>query len=178
MSRTANLFLLLLLGGMLPSVVLAEPNMGYGNVDLQGSILNTPCTIDTDSRDQSIDMGTVPVGEITRNGRSIAKPFSIRLVNCVLRRTDPALPNWQYFDVTFDGKRDGDFIGIDGEAEGIALQVSDELGNIAQPGVPLPSVMLTSSEKTLNYSLYLVPNYQKFKSGKYRTTVRFKMDYY
>lgn len=178
MSRTANIFLLLLLGGMLSSAALAYPDMGHGDVALQGSILNAACTIDINSRDQSIDMGIIPVGEIVRNGRSVAKPFSIRLTNCVLHRTDSALPNWQYFEVTFDGNRDGELIGVDGEAEGIALQVSDELGNIAQPGVPLPSVMLTSSEKTLNYSLYLVPNYQKFKSGKYRTTVRFKMDYY
>lgn len=178
MSRTTNLILLLLLGGMLPSAVLAYSDAGFGSVDLQGSILNAACAIDTDSRDQSIDMGIIPIGEITRNGRSVAKPFSIRLINCVLHRSDPALPNWQYFEVTFDGKRDGELIGVEGEAEGIALQVSDELGNIAQPGVPLPSVMLTSGEKTLNYSLYLVPNYQKFRSGKYRTTVRFKMDYY
>ncbi|MGM0513125.1 hypothetical protein BFS14_22035 [Serratia fonticola] len=178
MSRTANLFLLLLLGGILPSKVLARIGLERGNVDLQGSILNAPCTIDTDSRDQSIDMGVIPVGEINRNGRSAARPFSIRLINCILQHTDPMNHKWQYFNVTFDGKRDGNFIGIEGEAEGIALQVSDELGNIAQPGVPLPSVMLASGEKTLNYSLYLVPNYQKLKGGKYRTTVRFKMDYY
>lgn len=178
MSRTENLFLLLLLGGILPPAALAQTNMGGGIVDMQGSILNAPCTIDTDSRDQSIDMGIIPIGEIARNGRSVARPFSIRLINCVMHRYESALPNWQYFEVTFDGRRDGELIGVEGEAEGIALQVSDELGNIAQPGVPLPSVILTSGEKTLNYSLYLVPNYQKFRSGKYRTTVRFKMDYY
>ena len=178
MSRAANLFLLLPLSGMLPAAALADFSTGFGSVDLQGSILETPCTIDTDSRDQSIDMGTISIGEIARSGRSVAKPFSIRLINCHLHRIDAALSDWQYFEVTFDGKRDGDFIGIEGDAEGIALQVNDELGNVAQPGIPLPSVILTSGEKTLNYSLYLVPNYQKFRSGKYRTTVRFKMDYY
>ncbi|MFV8979241.1 fimbrial protein [Serratia fonticola] len=178
MSRAKYLLLLLLLGGLLPSAASAYINVDFGYVDLQGNILHAPCTIDTNSRDQSIDMGITPIGEIARNGRGVSKPFSIRLINCVMHRTESALSHGQYFEITFDGKRDGEFIGIEGEAEGIALQVSDELGNIAQPGVPLPSVMLASSEKTLNYSLHLVPNYQRFKSGEYRTTVRFKMDYY
>jgi len=178
MIRTTNVFLFLLFGGISSSTALAHSYTDFGDVDIQGSIISAACTIDIDSRDQSIDMGTIPIGEITRNGRSVAKPFSIRLTNCVLRTADAGLSNGQYFKVTFDGRRDGELIGIDGEVKGIALQVSDDLGNVARPGIPLPSVMLTSNEKILNYSLYLVPNYQDFRSGEYRTTVRFKMDYY
>ncbi|ANS41621.1 MULTISPECIES: fimbrial protein [Serratia] len=151
---------------------------GWGRVNMQGSIIETACAIDTQSRDQTIDMDTAPVSQIARDGQGVSRPFSIRLVNCVLGRIDPRLPDWQRFQITFDGRADTGGFGVEGDAKGIALQISDTFGNIANPGKPLPSGEISPGDKILNYSIRLVGNDQQLKAGEYNSTLRFKMEYY
>lgn len=151
---------------------------GWGQVNMVGAIIEAACAIDTLSRDQTINMGTLPVSQIARDGRGGLQPFSIRLVNCVLARQNSALPNWRYFQITFDGSAQAGLFGVEGEAKGIALQLTDSLGNIAQPGTPLPLGDITAKDMLLNYSLRLVSNQQALRAGEYFSTVKFKMEYY
>lgn len=149
---------------------------GWGRVNMQGSIIDTACAIALDSREQSIDMGVVPVADIIRDGHGRSKSFSIDLVDCVLER--PGKTEWKQFQVTFDGDREGDLFGISGGASGVGLQISDSLGNIASPGKVLPFVELISGSMQLNYSLKLVANNHTLKSGDYFSSIRFKVDYF
>lgn len=167
-----------LLSALLCATATAQTLMGKGEVTMEGSIIATACAIEMNSRDQVIEMATVPVSKIARDGRGIAKPFTIHLINCILHRTDPALPDWQTFRATFDGTPDGQLLGVEGDARGVGLQIKDHQGNIALPGVPLPAAELSSGNKALQYTMNLVPNQQVLRAGEYRSTVRFKMDYY
>ncbi|VFS14982.1 fimbrial anchor (mannose-resistance fimbriae), MrfB protein [Enterobacter cancerogenus] len=150
---------------------------GEGRVSMQGSIIETPCAIDTQSRDQSIDMGTTPVGVIARDGQGAARPFSIQLINCSLPR-GMQLPDWQSFQITFDGERRGGFFGVHGSAQGVALELVDANGNIAHPGEPLPTGALADGDLRLNYSLRLVGDRDVLQAGQFTSTLRFRMDYY
>lgn len=143
-----------------------------------GAIIETACAIDTLSRDQTINMGILPVSQIARDGQGLIQPFSIRLVNCVLTRQDTSLPDWHHFKITFDGSSDVGLFGIEGEAKGVALQLTDSQGNIVTPGAPLPGSIIHAKEMLLHYSLRLVSNHQLLRAGEYTSTVRFKMDYY
>lgn len=167
-----------LFGALLCTSATAATLMGKGRVTMEGSIIATACAIEMNSRDQVIEMATIPVSKIARDGRGIAKPFSIHLINCILHRVDPTLPDWQAFRVTFDGTPDGQLLGVEGDARGVGLQIKDHQGNIALPGVPLPAAELTAGDKVLQYTMNLVPNQQVLRAGEYRSTVRFKMDYY
>lgn len=151
---------------------------GWGRVNMQGAVIETACAIDTDSRDQTIDMSVLPLSQIIRDGQGLTRPFSIRLVNCVLDRVGENLPQWQRFQVTFDGRVDNGLFGIDGQAQGVALQLADSFGNIITPGTPSPTFDITEGEPKVNYSLRLVSNQQVLRSGAYTSTIRFKMDYY
>lgn len=151
---------------------------GWGRVNMQGTVIETACAIDTNSRDQTIDMSVLPLSQIIRDGRGGSRPFSIRLVNCVLDRIDKTLPKWQRFQVTFDGRVDNGLFGVDGAARGVALQLADSYGNIVMPGAPTPSLDITEGDRELNYSLRLVSNKQVLRSGEYTSTIKFKMDYY
>lgn len=151
---------------------------GWGRVNMQGAVIETACAIDTDSRDQTIDMSVLPLGQIIRDGQGVARPFSIHLVNCVLDRVDENLPKWRRFQVTFDGRIDNGLFGIDGQARGVALQLADRNGNIVAPGNPTAFIDITEGNRELNYSLRLVSNRQILRSGEYTSTIRFKMDYY
>lgn len=151
---------------------------GWGRVNMEGAIIETPCAIDTDSRDQTIDMSVLPLSQIVRDGQGGVRDFRIRLVNCVLGRIDPSLPDWQRFQVTFDGRAEPGGFGVSGEARGVALQIADALGHVANPGEALPAVSITPGDKILHYSMRLVSNQQVLRAGEYYSTVRFKLDYY
>ncbi|WP_413507996.1 fimbrial protein [Serratia proteamaculans] len=151
---------------------------GWGRVNMQGAVIETACAIDINSRDQTIDMSVLPLSQIIRDGQGTSRPFTINLVNCVLARIDKRLPDWQRFQVTFDGREDNGLFSVEGEAQGVALQIADNAGNIASPGEPLPAVAMSEGARQLNYSLRLMGNKQALRAGDYTSTIRFKMDYY
>ncbi|CAI1010505.1 PAP fimbrial minor pilin protein precursor [Serratia fonticola] len=167
-----------LFSALLCATATGETLMGRGRVIMEGSIIATACAIEMNSRDQVIEMITIPLAKIAREGRGIAKPFAIRLINCTLQRVGTDLPDWQTFRVTFDGTPDGPLLGVEGDARGVGLQIKDQRGNIALPGVPLPTAELNPGDRLLHYTMNLVPNHQLLRAGEYRSTVRFKMDYY
>lgn len=156
----------------------AHSSQGWGRVNMQGAIIDTACAIAAGSRDQAIDMDTVPVADIIRDGRGVSRAFSIELINCVLSRTENNLINWRYFQVTFDGNADEELFGVDGEAKGVGLQIVDTKGNIARPGRPLPNGDISIGSMHLNYEMRLVSNKRPLRAGAYSSSVRFKIDYY
>ncbi|OCJ45507.1 pilin [Serratia sp. 14-2641] len=170
--------LFLLLNICVVSSVAASQMRGAGQVNMIGAIIETACAIDTLSSDQTINIGTLPVDQIARDGHGLRQPFSIRLVNCVLTRQNTSLSDWRHFQITFDGQVDAGLFGVEGSAKGVALQLADSQGNIAIPGAPLPVGEIAAKEMLLNYSLRLVRNHQLLRSGEYTSTVKFKMDYH
>lgn len=154
-------------------------DQGHGSVNMEGSIIDTPCAIDVASRDQTIDMSTLPVGQIIRDGHGPTRPFSIRLVDCALTPMLPNRPDWSHFRVTFDGPTAHDALfSVSGQARGVGLQIADNAGSIAVPGKPMPANDLQVGSMKLDYTLRLVGDHQTLRAGAYRTTIRFKLDYF
>ncbi|UJD79462.1 type 1 fimbrial protein [Serratia rubidaea] len=154
-------------------------NQGAGRVRMQGSIIDTPCAIDVDSRDQSVDMSVLPFGQIMHDGRGPSRPFSIRLVNCVLAHDNPNRPDWSTFRVTFDGpSSDGSLFALSGQGRGIGVLIADDAGNTALPGKQMPPGNLHADNMMLNYTIRLVADRKPLRAGEYRATIRFKLDYY
>ncbi|OKB66579.1 pilin [Serratia marcescens] len=154
-------------------------DQGHGRVNMEGSIIDTPCAIDVASRDQTIDMLTLPVGQIIRDGYGPTRPFSIRLVDCALTPMLPNRPDWSHFRVTFDGPTaHDDLFSVSGQARGVGLQIADIAGAIAVPGKPMPASALQVGSMRLDYTLRLVGDHQTLRAGAYRTTIRFKLDYF
>ncbi|KAA5931005.1 type 1 fimbrial protein [Pantoea sp. Bo_2] len=158
-------------------LIYAEAN-DETTVYVSGDILDTPCTIAPDSRMQVISMGRIRPAEIEHTGAGEAIPFTIRLIDCRLQRIDPHQPNWQRFAVSFDGQTDGDDFALAGTAQGMALQLADENGNIAHPGVPLPQAVLHNGEQVLHYTLRLVSNHQPLREGSYSSAIHFRLNYF
>ena len=152
--------------------------MDKGRINMQGAIIETACAIATESREQVIDMNTIPISQFSKNGMSRSIPFNIQLINCILERENNKLPGWSQFRITFDGKADDDMFGIDGSASGIALNITDAFGNRAIPGIPLPRHDIAPDSYRLNYTISLLRNKQPLKAGRYFSSVRFKMEYY
>lgn len=150
-------------------------DMGSGRVKMAGSIIDTACAIDINSIDQTLDMGVAPIGRIIRDGYSIKKSITINLIKCILDRDST---QWKYFSITFDGMNDEGLFTVEGDAKGIALRIIDSDGNVAKPGIPLPSEKLESGEMSLNYSIQIVSDHKALHAGEYNSIIKYKMDYY
>lgn len=173
-----GIFVMVLSGVIVFPAIASQTEQGSGYVAVEGSIIDSACAIDAGSRDQSIELMTIPVSQMIHDREGPVRPFSIRLINCTLTPLTPGKPNWQSFKITFDGPLDGDNFRLFGEAKGVSLKIIDTYGNHALPGKPLPARLIESGDMTLNYGMRLVNNSQRLESGHYQTTIRFKMDYY
>lgn len=157
------------------SIAVAADNL-HGKVTLSGSIYSPPCTIATESLDQSIDMGILPISVLKQWGQSPQRPFTIDLVNCRLVSVNGDA--WRAFSVTFEGPADKYGFTLFGHGAGASLRVNDENGNPVQPGSPLPTQAQPLNGRTLKYGLRVISNYSPYKPGNFQTTLRFKLDYY
>lgn len=161
-----------------PSTLASISWQGWGKVNMQGAIIDTACSISVNSRDQTIDMETVPVADIIRDGQGRRKAFSIELINCILERPSNNFSDWRQFQVTFDGDAEGNLFGVHGTASGIALKITDEDDNIARPGDPLRPKEISTGNMQLKFNIRLVANSHTLKSGDYFSVIRFKLDYF
>ncbi|MBJ2099152.1 type 1 fimbrial protein [Serratia ureilytica] len=151
---------------------------GWGRVNMQGAILYTACAISTGSREQIIDMGVLPVSEIRVSGKGAERDFSIDLINCSIKSNYQEHEKNNYFNVTFDGKSEGEAFRVHGDAKGVALQILDSQGNLARPGMMLPSEGIYKNDMKLNYAMRLVSTGKPVGAGAYFSAIRFKLDYY
>jgi len=149
-----------------------------GRVNMRGGITETACAIDIISLDQTIKMPVISASQIMNSGKGKNHPLTINLINCVLGRSDPKLPDWQRFEVIFDGSAEHGLFELDGQMKGIALQISDTKGNVMIPGTPLPSRTIMNGNRQLKYFVRLVANKKEPRLGSYASTLRFKMNYY
>ena len=177
--------IVMVLSGMIFAPIVSAQNQNSraqsqlkGTVTMGGSIIESPCAIDADSRDQSVNITTVPVSQIIHDRESPTSDFSIRLINCVLTPVTPGTPNWQTFNITFDGPTDGRNFDVFGHANGLSVKISDTAGKVAIPGRAMPDLPISAGNTTLHYKVRVVSNNKRLKPGNYQTTIRFKMDYY
>lgn len=160
------------------ALITASPAGALGSVKMNGSIIETACAIEVGSRDQTIDMGSLALTQIRRDGQGPTRPLVIQLVNCVLERQNPDKPTWQYFRVTFDGPNERGLFLVGGQAKGVGLQIqSDGNGEIAVPGQGMSAQPLIQGNQNLSYQLRLIADHSPLASGQYYSQLRFKLDY-
>lgn len=178
MVKMTRVAVMLLPCWLLPGLAGAQDLREYTHVTMDGRILDTPCSIEPDNRDQTISVGSTPVGGIARQGMGRTVPFHIYLTDCVLRRTDTRLPGWNKFAITFDGESDGDNFAVRGDARGIALQVADVNGHVARPGESLETGMLNESNPELHFTLRVVSNNKPLSKGTFWGIINFRLNYF
>ena len=153
----------------------ADAQDQHGKVWLAGEIVESACTIDLDSLDQTVDMGVIPLSTMRKFGESEPKHFSIDLIEC--RWGELSQNNFQGFDITFTGNTDNQYFLVSGEAEGVVLQLDDEFGIKIIPGQINVFQGDTSEEIRNNYSFKLISNGEPLKAGSYYSLVNFSISY-
>lgn len=153
-------------------------DQGHGRVQMNGQVLESACSLHTDDVWQEIVFAPVPARDMYYESAIPERVFSLRLVNCQLDREDGS--RWHSAAVTFDGEQDevnDALFALRGEAEGLALQLTDEGGRAATPGNALDAVTLREEDNQLFYHLRVVRNGQPLKEGEWSAALRFMVTY-
>ena len=96
---------------------------GNGVVRFTGSIIDAPCSIDPNSVDQTVELGSVSNVVLVDGGNSAPKPFEIRLEKC-------SLDTAKTVKTTFNGAAgEGGLLGITGDARGAGIALTDGNGD-------------------------------------------------
>ncbi|ELC6383284.1 type 1 fimbrial protein [Enterobacter hormaechei] len=177
--RKMNIYYLLVCIGLLLFHRHVSANTkDHTRVFLDGNILDTPCSIDPGSRDQTIRMGATPVSVIAQDGAGHMVPFTIQLKDCDLARVNRQLPDWQGVRVIFNGISDGQDFLVHGTAKGVALRIFDAKGHVAVPGIPLPSLPLIAGDQALSFRMQLVSDRKPIVKGEYHAIIQFGLSYF
>lgn len=165
----------LLLG--ISSVSMAS-EQGKGLVTMNGQIQESACSIHTDDIWQEIPFGVISYNDLDQVEKAIIKPFAVRLVNCSLERSHDGL--WQSVNITFSGETDvfrRDIFKVYGDAQGLGLRIHNQVGDVAQDGIPMPAVMLRNDNNELRYLLSLVRGGKSLSEGDWYGIIRFMVTY-
>ncbi|EKT61558.1 fimbrial protein [Providencia sneebia] len=158
--------------------IYASAIQGFGRVNMKGTIVETPCLIDTGSDDQSINLGVIPISYISQNGASQEKKFSIKLIDCQLVSSVNENIQWENFEVTFNGASKGNYYTVNGDARGVVLQIKDINDQTAVPGKSMDKIKISSGDMFLDYKIRLVADGSDVRAGDFHTIIIYKISYY
>lgn len=137
----------------------AVKDRGHGKVTFSGSIIDAPCSIAPESIDQTVELGAISNVALKDGGKSMPRPFQIKLENCDLTvdANDPSKNN-NKVSLTFTGsasEADSALLGITGTAKGAGIALTDGNGKNITLGTATDARLLQNGSNTLSFSAYL-----------------------
>lgn len=145
-------------------------------MSMGGIIVESACAIHPDSHQQTLALDDVSADRFIKHGSSELHPFTIKLFNCSLARKNGR--SWTAFQITFHGPQDGNNFALLGDSQGMAIEIQDERGIIARPGIAMPPHPVPEGSRELNYNLRLIGNSKLLRGGSHYTSLNYKLDYY
>lgn len=124
-------------------------DQGHGTVTFTGSIIESPCSINPESVDQTVELGSIATAALADSGTSTPRPFQIKLENCTLSTAAGVT-------TTFTGATGANgLLGMTGTAKGASIAITDGTGAVVKLGTPSVAQQLQDGNNTLSFSAYL-----------------------
>lgn len=133
-------------------------DQGHGKVTFKGEIIDAPCSISSDSIDQTVELGQIANSILAQGGSSTPKQFTIELEDCVLETgvNDKVSITFSGASAGFDSKLLG-VTGLTGAVGNVGIQITDTQGLPIDMGITTTQAhQLQDGSNTLQYSAYLV----------------------
>lgn len=127
---------------------------GSGTVTFSGAIVDAPCSIRSDTANQTVDLGQISNSALAANGQTGTprpQPFTIVLEHCdnTTLRTVQTTFTGPYSDY------DAESLALRGNASGASIVLHDGNDKKVKLGVPTDQQWLYSGINVLNLSAYL-----------------------
>lgn len=153
----------------------APVEQGHGTVSFTGSIIDSPCSIDPDTIDQTVDLGQVSNVVLEGKGTSMPKNFEIGLENCNIGTKSKGV------SVTFTGAEGGTsgMLGLSGTAKGASIAMADSSGKVLKLGDKTAAQALQNGNNKLLFSAYLQGDGASggIVPGDFKSVANFTLDY-
>ncbi|AIL61829.1 fimbrial protein [Pseudomonas alkylphenolica] len=149
-----------------------------GRVQLAGSIVDSACSIRVGNDNQTVAFKPTALNGLVSGDSSSQQSLSIHISDCISSSASSNSEPAQRFKLAFEGEAEGKYFGIQGGAQGIALQIKDEQGKLISPGMLLEHSSLSSDSLMLNYSLSLVGSGHALEAGDYHATIKLSIQHF
>lgn len=184
----------LISGAMSASVFAAAPsNQGHGKVTFKGEIIDAPCSISSDSIDQTVDLGQIANSVLANGGASTFTPFTIQLEDCVLTDAGTGDNNSvlnEKVSITFSGASAGfdktllGMVGLnagEGDINNVGIRLLDTHSKPINMGqATAQSVTLQVGDNTLEFGAFVQGadvTVDKIPLGKFEAVTNFTLAY-
>lgn len=162
------------LGGGL-SMAGVMPLMADTDVEFRGTLVSTPCQVDTVSEEQIVEFWPVVAKHFLSNEQSYPADFSVRLHECDLSLGTQVT-------VTFLGEKNSikpGLFALTGTAEGLALAITDSTGQPVLPGESQTPVALKGTDNDLTWQARLqsTNGYNSVSEGEFFAVITFQLEY-
>ncbi|WP_330986067.1 MULTISPECIES: fimbrial protein [Enterobacterales] len=182
-----KIFISTLIAGALFSagnrVALADMSLpDDGTVTLNVTVSATSCSVTNDTRDQSVDMGTITRGTLTAKGSESARvPFTIKLVDCPAAVTSVGFTTAGVTHGSADAD-DATLFAFDptssGKGAGIAIYDAATGGNQISPGAAATATYpVTSGAANIALSAAVRQSADVLVGGNFTSVVGFSIVY-
>ncbi|MGQ3664455.1 fimbrial protein [Citrobacter braakii] len=174
--KLTKLALVLGFGISMATGVATAADQGHGTVTFEGSIVDAPCSINSDSVDQTVQLGQVAASSLEDGGTSTPAKFSIKLGGCdVTTITDGV-------SITFTGNADATTadnlaFGAGSSAKGASIALADGEGKVIPLGTTSDPIALNGGDNTLNFQAYLVGGTASVTPGSFTSVTNFTLAY-
>ncbi|QSR71952.1 fimbrial protein [Aeromonas jandaei] len=153
------------------------PEQTRGTINFTGAIIDAPCSIASESVNQTVQMGQISSRVLELNKEGPLRPFEIHLEGCTLDTVNSAT-------VTFNGIADNTEktrLAVSGYAKGAAISlVSQHDGQEVVLGQPTNALTLVDGDNRLKFGAKVVSTLQtgaKAVAGEFSATTDFVMNY-
>lgn len=137
----------------------AHANQGQGTVTFKCSVIDSPCSIISETANETVDMGQILNLALKKAGKSTPRPFSMKLENCDVS----SLTN-KTVTATFTGtasKAQPTNLALVGQVSGAALVITNGDGASVSLGSPTQPTFVSNGNNTLSYAAYLQGDSEK-----------------
>lgn len=148
-----------------------------GRVNIEGAIFSSACNINAGDGWQTVEMGSETLSHMAHAGEGEPQPFSVTLTRCSLTDANDTAP-WQYLRITFDGDEEDGLFRLNGDASGMALELTDKNGRTIHPGKTMAYRQVTLKNMRLDYLIKLKTTARNLMVGDYRAILRYRVEYY
>ncbi|XKU41253.1 fimbrial protein [Pseudomonas [fluorescens] ATCC 17400] len=159
----------------------ADPLAGSslrGRMQVAGSIVDAGCAMRVGNEGQTVSFQPIALHGLVRGVESFRRPLNIYLSDCgtLSARTNGSVSRGM--KLTFEGENNGQYFGVQGAAQGVALQIKDSHGKLIAPGMLLDDSVRATDTVALNYFLELVGTGSSLRAGNYRSTIKLSIQHF
>ncbi len=163
-------------GGNPPVTPPGAAQQDGGTVTFTGSIIDAPCSMDAESADQLVELGTISNSALQAEngtGSSTPKFFHVKLDSC-------SVSTAKTVQTTFTGTVGANgHLAVTGKAKGAGIVITDTDGKPLELGKPSAGRLLQSGNNDLQFGAYMQGDGDKdaIVPGEFRAVADFRLSY-